>query len=313
MKKQMVFLSGIILSGLLLFSACSAPSNKTDHAGSLENSAVVSASPEKNLENLPISYASDAIMYSNLTDATSRKEVFDILQNYDITKEQTDTLARWADDFNKRVHTPLPHGFQKMTGPEVDYSTISFDQKEAKDGSLLPEANCRLTSFLLMKNFIHTNGKKDKSDTYLIFDLEAADTSEQFKMNKDNRSDYYSLYNWVPVDKLTTLEQHTEAIQRAWKDRDIQIDSPKEISMINVYIHSVFEDVRIVGHTGMLLDLGDKLLFVEKYGPAAPFQAIWFHNRTELKKYLLARQDLYGDEEELAPVIMENGHIMKTE
>ena len=55
----------------------------------------------------------------------------------------------------------------------------------------------------------------------------------------------------------------------------------------------------------------DGLLFVEKYSAMDPFQATYFKDRAELKEYLLARPDLYGDKTELAPIIMENGNVME--
>lgn len=58
------------------------------------------------------------------------------------------------------------------------------------------------------------------------------------------------------------------------------------------------------------MDTNDGLLFVEKYGPDTPFQATKFHNREELKKYLLARPDLYGEKDEVAPIITENNKVI---
>ena len=82
------------------------------------------------------------------------------------------------------------------------------------------------------------------------------------------------------------------------------------VFLINVYLHNSFDDTRFVGHTGVLLETSEGLLFVEKYRPAYPFQATKFQNREELKTYLLARPDLYGDETELKPIVMENGRVI---
>ena len=50
---------------------------------------------------------------------------------------------------------------------------------------------------------------------------------------------------------------------------------------------------------------------MEKYGPAGPFQATKFESRNALEHYLLARPDLYGDETELPPIVLENGKMME--
>ena len=255
----------------------------------------------------------DYITYANLADNASRSQVAAILQEYGISREQADTLLAWADDFNGRTYTPLAEGFQRMLGTEVDYSKIKYQMKETEDGDYLPEANSRLSAFLIIRELVRTNGKIDRADTDLRFDVAAVDTTEQFKMEKGDRANFYSLYNWVPVRGLTALTDHIKAIRDAWKEREIVVDSSKGVSLVNVYVHSTFEDVRIVGHTGVLFETDGKLLFVEKYSARAPFQVSWFHNRAELRAYLLAREDLYEDENALAPIVFENGKVMETD
>lgn len=246
------------------------------------------------------------IVYSNLVDSSAQKEVADLLAHHGITKEQTDTLISWADDFNTRVTSaPLPEGFLplKETGPE--YGGLILKNKEAEDGFLYPEANCRLTSYLLMKNLIQTNGTHADNDTVLMFDVEAIDTYAPFSLREEEREQFLSLFSWVPLDNADTLDAHIERIQNTWKERAINVEG-KGISLITVYLHLPFDNVRFVGHTGVLLDTEEGLLFVEKYGPQLPFQATKFHSRDELKRYLLSRADFYGDKTELPPIVLEN-------
>lgn len=246
------------------------------------------------------------ILYSNLADPSAQKEVIDLLAEHGVTKEQTDTLLAWANDFNGRVtSSPLPEGFLPLKDTKTPYSGLIIQSKEADDGSLYPEANCRLTSYLLIKNFLHTNGTHRDNDTVLMFDLEAIDTYAPFSLKEEERAQFLSLFSWVPLDGADTVEAHLERIQNTWKERDLSIKGDG-ISLITVYLHSPFDNVRFVGHTGVLLDTEGGLLFVEKYGPQLPFQATKFHNRNELKQYLLARTDLYGDETELPPIVLEN-------
>lgn len=257
--------------------------------------------------------ALDYITYANLADSASRSQAVAILQEHGISREQTDTLLAWADDFNGRMYTPLAKGFQKMLGTGVDYSKLKHQVKETEDGEYLPEANSRLSAFLLVRGLVRTNGKIDRADTDLRFDVEAVDTTDQFKMEKEDRANFYSLYNWVTVRGLVTLTGHINAIEDAWKEREAVVDSSTGVSLVSVYVHSTFEDVRIVGHTGVLCETDGKLLFVEKCGANAPFQVSWFHNRAELRAYLLAREDFYEDENALAPIVFENGEVMQTD
>lgn len=245
------------------------------------------------------------IMYSNMQDTKSREEVFSELKKHDVSDNQINKLNEWMYDFNSYVKDgQLSNGFKKMDGDLVDYSTL-----ELKD---MPSyyVNCRLTSFMIMKNALTTNCKPDDSDTYLMLDLDAIDTDKQISMTNQEKLNYTTLFNWIPLDNAKTLEQHKEKIETALKDRDIKIDESKGLSIINIYVHSTFDNVRFVGHTGVLMDTNDGLLFVEKYGPDTPFQTTKFHNREELKKYLLARPDLYGEKDEVAPIITENNKVI---
>lgn len=288
MKKAIV---GVLLLGALAggLVGCGAPET-------------VSSAPET------MSSQGTDIWYSNLTDAASQQEVASLLQAKGITKEQTDTLMAWADDFNRRVRQPLPQGTVEMQGSAVDYRDLLFDLKPTTNSSLYeydPEVNCRLTAFLLLKRHLQTNGTVDLSDTYLMFDIQEIDNLEQFRLSDADRTNFISLYNWIAMPADGTQEEHLASIQQAWKKRGIAITG-EGVSLITLYLHSPTDNIRIVGHTGVLLEEGERLLFVEKYGPDGPFQATWFHNRAELKAYLLARPDAAGDGTELPPIAMEN-------
>ncbi len=251
-----------------------------------------------------------SIVYSNLIDESAQKEVADSLEKHAVTKEQTETLLAWADDFNFRITSAVPpEGFRPMENSTVDYTGLMVKEKESEGMEPVPEANCRLTSYLLMKNLIETNGTTVPDDTILIFDIEAIEGYEQFRLSKEEQQEFTTLFNWVSVQGANTLEEHIQAIQKAWQDREIKIEG-EGISLICVYLHNPFDEVRFVGHTGVLLETDTGLLFVEKYGPLYPFQATKFHDREELKQYLLSRADLYGDETELAPIVMENDRVL---
>ncbi len=289
MKKHRMIL-GVWLSIVLLCTGCG--SNHT-------------------IPTQPNSTAADTpFLYSNLIDTDTQKQVTDLLENHGVSKEQTDTLISWANDFNSRITSgTLPKGFQPMGTSGADYSGLIIKNNEAEDGFIYPEANCRLTSYLLMKDLIKTNGNHVENDTILMFDVEAIDTYAPFALTKEERDQFISLFSWIPLDGADTLDAHISRIQDAWEDRNIQINGDG-ISLITVYLHSPFDQTRFVGHTGVLLETADGLLFLEKYGPQFPFQATKFHNREELKQYLLARRDLYGDETELSPLIFENNQLM---
>lgn len=257
--------------------------------------------------NFHLNANSNKIVFTNMNDSKSKDEVIKILEDHKISNYQIYKLNQWLKDFNSQVKgNSLTTGFKIMDNNVVDYSKLQFKNTP----SYL--VNCRLTSFLLVRNIINTNCKPDNSDTYLAFDLEEINNNPQLSMTKQDKLNYATLFNWVPLNNAKTLNQHIKKIESKMKERNIYIDDSKGISLINVYLHSTFDNARFVGHTGVLFDNGKELLFVEKYGPYAPFQATKFNNREELKKYILSRPDLYGNPNELDPIIFENYKVMQT-
>lgn len=249
--------------------------------------------------------------YTNLADKESRKAVVEELETCGVTKEQTETLMKWAEDYHDITAKSYsyPKGFTALPESGMDYSSILMDDS-ADSYSYLQASNCRLTAFNLIKNQLTTAGSGNDTDLWLMFDIEAIDTMPEYQLTKEERADFLTLFNQVSVEGTKTLEEHEEKIQEAWNERDIQIRGDK-LSLISVYLHAPEDQARFVGHTGVLAETKEGLLFVEKYSALAPFQATYFKDRAELKDYLLARPDLYGDETELDPIVMENGTVMK--
>ncbi len=115
------------------------------------------------------------IVYSNLADEASQKEVTELLTSHGVSKGQVNILMAWAKDFNGRVSAgKLTEGFEPMEETGVKYDGLVVDYKKIEqpeeknqtipekeldtttDDLLMPEliaseANCRLTSFLLME------------------------------------------------------------------------------------------------------------------------------------------------------------------
>lgn len=237
--------------------------------------------------------------YSNLGGSAVQNEVKEVLEANGVSQEQVDTWLSWVNDYNDRVISGSLVDVYKRG--EADYSNIIADS-----GS---DSNCRFTAFELMKHLISTNGDCDLNDTYLMFDLEYIQNDETFADLNNRINDYTTLYNQVSVKKHT-LKAHKKAILKAMEDRNVQFKK-SNLSLIRIYLDSVYDHCRFVGHAGVLVDEGDELLFIEKYSYEAPFQVSKFKSRTELKEYLLSRQDLYGDDEELAPIVMENDDFLE--
>ncbi len=290
MKKR---LSSLAAAFLLLLTAAGCGSTKPESPGQ------------------PADPPAGEILYSNLADRDAQDTVSDVLLSGGISQARLDTFFSWVEDCNQRLQGSAPAAaFVPMEGDCVDYSDLSLQLRELEDGTLASEPNCRLTAFLLLGDHLTASGTPDELDTYLMFDLDAIDTQAQFRMSPEERSLFTLLYNRIPVGPDDTLLQHQEAVEAAWKERGLALDGVSGLSLITVYLHDPMDQVRFAGHAGVLAETEQGLLFVEKFGPYAPFQATWFQDRSQLRSYLLARPDLYGDGTELEPIILENGAIL---
>lgn len=239
----------------------------------------------------------ESTVYSNLYDEKSQEEIKSIFS----ASKEIDTVLDWAKAFNQEsVGIEYKPGFVSLP-KSMDYSSVYIEDMD----SYISWINCRLTTFTLLKDSIHTLENGNALDPWLMFDVEAIETVPEFSFLKPELAHFITLFNAVSVDGLSTVDEHVQQIESAWKERKIEIDSP--YSIVCVYLHSVEDSVRFVGHVGVLADTSSGLYFLEKYGNMAPFQVTRLDSKEQLKTYLCSRSDFYGDPEELDPILIENG------
>lgn len=247
--------------------------------------------------------------YSNLTDLAAQAEVAAALEQGGLSAQSVQDVLAWAQAYGASTGgAALPEGFSALPAAGADYSGIWLDDS-AEAYTYLQWLNCRLTAYSLLKDQIHTAGTGSDTDVWLMFDIEALDTVPEFSVSAQQRADFITLFNQISVVGAETVAEQQARIEQAWRDREIRLDTEAS-SIICIYLHEPQDRTRFVGHTGVLTETEEGLLFVEKYSNLAPFQATYFRDRTELKAYLLARPDLYGDEAELRPIVTENGRII---
>ena len=251
--------------------------------------------------------------YSNLVDEATQNEVYKILLQVGIKKDSVDTLLNWVKEFNSRVGSPaaFQEGFQINNGSPVNYDDVPWNEEYLEDGSLQMDMNCRITAYLLYQNFVTVQQEIKDYDPYLMFDVEAINTDPRLITIKETMDKFITLFQPVDIEEGSNLESHVKAIQSAWEERGIQLQNEAQISLITLYLHSDFDNKRFVGHAGVLVELEDGLLFVEKYGPDLPYQCTKFTSDEELAKYLLSRKDIYGDGTEELPIVMKNGEMIQ--
>ena len=252
---------------------------------------------------------SSHVTYSNLVDEKTRNEVAEMLIENKLPKKDVQKVMDWVDEFNSisREYS-YKKGFVRLPKDGVSCDTLYLDDT-AKSYVYLNWLNCRLTAFSLIQDVVETSKDENTKDTWLMFDVEALNTVEQFKTSEEKKKDFVTLFHSIDVSNEDTLKNQEDKIVETLKSRHTQLKTDT-ISIASIYLHVPEENIRFVGHTGILVNTEDGCLYFEKYSNIAPFQATKFKDKKQVKKYLLSRPDLYGDGSELDPIVTINDEIL---
>ena len=191
----------------------------------------------------------------------------------------------------------------KLTELKGDLYACSDYWEKTHDYS---DANCRMTAMLLMGDLIKVdNPKNDYDGTYLMMDIDAIENADRYKILKDREADFTTLFGEMKIPESGI----SDALPQNWKEHGIHFDTDK-ISLISVVIEDTMSPVAFVGHTGLLIDEGDYLLFVEKIAFEQPYQVTKFNNIDELVAMLSARPEYTAEEGKEPSVICQNDKVI---
>lgn len=285
-------ITSVILSSILLMTGCT------------NNKSVTNETIEQT-----------KLTYSNLIDEKTQNEIRDILIENKIDKKQADYFIELVQNYNDKSDInkleTSKEGFTTINTQQVKYDEVYLDGKWDVNKLNYMDFNCRLTAFSVFKNYIKSESKFTGDSTSVMFDKDAINGNPMSKFSKEDTDKFINLYAGIKVENTQDVSKLAEAINKEWEKRKISFLDNKNISMINVFLHSPEDSEVFVGHAGILLQTKDELLFIEKYAPSLPFQVSKFKNKLELKKYLMDRldNDTSGNGSS-KPIIMENNDLI---
>lgn len=286
-------ITSVILSSILLMTGCT------------NNKSVTNETIEQT-----------KLTYSNLIDEKTQNEIRDILIENKIDKKQADYFIELVQNYNDKSDInkleTSKEGFTTINTQQVKYDEVYLDGKWDVNKLNYMDFNCRLTAFSIFKNYIKSESKFTGDSISVMLDKDAINGNPMSKFSKEDTDKFINLYAGIKVENTQDVSKLAEAINKEWGKRKISFLDNKNISMINVFLHSPEDSEVFVGHAGILLQTKDELLFIEKYAPSLPFQVSKFKNKLELKKYLMDRldNDTSGNGSS-KPIIMENNELIK--
>ena len=283
-RKILILLSCLALLG----SACA--KNNLENKNKLDKGEIV----EEKIEEPKI---------SNLNDEKTLDYVISALDD-NIKKESLDKFAGLVKDYNKDISQDLLIGdFKSLSNINPDTGKI-IDERSKIDHEF-SDTNCRINSFLLLKDAMKFKTETKIDDDLLFMDQEAINNSNLF--TDDEFKNFKSLFSRVATKNSNDPRLQGENMAKFLSN----FTFPEKIKMLSVVLHDNLDgDYLFIGHVGVLLPLESGYLFIEKISFEEPYQAIKFPDKESCYKYLKEKFEDYKDPNVAPPFIMENNEYV---
>jgi len=251
------------------------------------------------------------LKYSNLVDRETRDRVEGALKRAGLKEEKIQSFFSAVDEYNNAVGKE--NLVQKMT--TIDSGFPSFDSDKLVDHWLdkggYVGRNCRITSFSLMGDFIKVGNPVPGDTTMLFLDFDAISAKQIF--SGEEKKNYDTLFSYIDVEDTHDTSVLAEEIIKSWKEKEISFDNEK-MHMVSVFMtmdDGLNKVQEFIGHVGVLVEDGDKFLFIEKLAFELPYQVEEFSDLQEVNDYLMGYYDKDADGLTAKPLIFLDGQVIK--
>lgn len=265
----------------------------------LENKNINETTQSKNVEE-----EINNILFSNLNDEKSLEFVKNVVQNK-INKNNFEKYISLVRDYNKDIPKDLLFGdFKNKSYTNYDVGKI-IDTRN-KINHKFPDTNCRINSFLLLKDEMNFNSDTKIDDELLFMDEESIKNSNLF--SDDEFNSFKKLFSRVATNTSKDSKIQGEVMSSYLSN----FTFPKKVKMLSLILHDNLDgDYLFIGHVGVLIPIEKGCLFLEKISFEEPYQAVKFANKKSCYKYLKEKYKDYKDPNVAPPFIMENNKYVE--
>lgn len=242
-------------------------------------------------------------LISNMNNDTSLDLVRHTIER-NLNKNAAESFVGLVKDYNKEIPKNLLSGdFDRKSNIDMTGEII---EKRSSISHKYPDTNCRINSFLLLKDGLSFKDYVEIDDEILFMDKEALKDLDLF--NDKDLENFYKLFSRVKTESSKDMKVHAKVMEEFLS----KVNFPKDVSMLSVVLHDNLDgDYLFIGHVGLLLPLDDGYLFLEKISFEDPYQAIKFSDKEEAYMYLKEKYKDYLDPETAPPFIMENNKYVE--
>lgn len=240
--------------------------------------------------------------FSNMVKAEDKKYVEARLKS-SLSAENVDRLMALVDDYNGVAAPYLTADFSKSGTPAYDVGKIT--EAQSKKPMHYPNTNCRITTYLLLKDDMKVSENTEEDGELLFMDKEAL--SRACLLNEKETADFIRLFSRIKTDGSKDPAHQGKIMEKFLS----QMTFSDKASMVSVVLHDNLDgNYLFIGHVGVLVKDGSGYLFVEKISFEEPYQAIRFQNKEACYGYLKNKYKDYTDPNVAPPFIMENNRYV---
>ena len=249
----------------------------------------------------------EVLKATNLYLQTDKDYVKELLKNNNVGN--VDVFLNWVDHFNIASNQKCGVNTTWTSINDIKYDEIECANKYEKKYQM-SDGDCRITAFALIEKDLQMSKKIQDEGTYLMFDMDVIDNNKDYKLVKNKRDDFVTLFNEINISNVGDKELQN-VFSNKWKEYGIKINNEK-VSLISLVIEDPDSKVLFVGHTGVLIHLEDKIMFIEKIAFEQPYQITLLNNMNELFDMFSKRKEYFGGEKENGPFVYENDKLVHT-
>lgn len=219
----------------------------------------------------------------------------------DAAGANVDKFMDMVKDYNKSIgEENLIGDFKEDLKPTYDVG--KFIENRDKADKVYPDTNCRINSYLLTAENMKVQRSGDPDDEMLFMDLEKIKEGKIF--DEERTETFKKFFSRVATNSSKEPKSQGKVMEEYYKDWDF----PEESDLVAVVIHDNLDgDYLFIGHIGVLVEIEDGYLFVEKISFEEPYQAIKFPDKKACYDYLRDKYKDYTDPATCPPFVMDNG------
>lgn len=245
------------------------------------------------------------------------QEILDAYMNSaGISEERRKVFFDHVRQFNEAVNSSVLYDSFTQADPLTQaYDAYDYQDQWAEKYPEFNGYNCRITAMGLLGDKISTDINAETRDNELFLDKESLEADNSVFVGENDETKFCQLFSMIPTDNTKDVSVHAENIRKDWEERGISFETGDKLSLITVWFHDKWseeENELTVGHTGVLINCKDRVLFVEKIAFQEPYQVSCFGSKEDLVKYLTDKYNVSWDQETASPFVMENDVLISS-